>query len=155
MELARFTGERLVSSQVTQKGYIQKQKDLLYFIKQLEKKMKEYLHWFLINGIFGAFVYFGFYQDIDGAKNVAIGFTWLTFILSLFFLSTEISDKCITESIEKGKKGIYMPLMYIFDLAILSCFFWYGVTFTAIAYFLHMILIYSYRSNFDKALEKR
>lgn len=98
------------------------------------------LKWIACNGVFAALLYFGFYEQVEGALNVSLGIAWTASILSLFFLNDEV-----VASIRK--KGFSVPYWvdFTFDLAVAGLLLWHGFFTTAIVYIIHMVIIASVR----------
>jgi hypothetical protein len=97
-------------------------------------KMKK-LKWILLNGVFMAAVYFGFYQDIEGAYNIAMGIAWLSIIVSFMLMGDEAQKRLKTHG-RSMPKSINLSS----DTIILFSFAWHGAVFTAIGYFIHMAI---------------
>ena len=101
--------------------------------------------WFLINSLFAACLYWGFYVGVDGAKNVSIFYVWVAFALSLLSFSDEFVNH-----LKKKKPQVPRWLDYSFDLSVVFFLVWFGFIFSGIAYFIHLLLI---QTAWNKALE--
>lgn len=106
------------------------------------EKIKKQFNWLFFNGLFLAAIYYGLFEGINGAKNIAIFVAWLTFIISLSMLHDDVV-KIIK------KNGKYMPQWVdaIFDICVICSFLWFGYFITAIAYLISVLITHSARSK--------
>jgi hypothetical protein len=94
-----------------------------------------HLKWFLINGLFAVLLYFGFIENIDGAKRLAIFMVWLLLVFTFFIFKDEIQKKLQT----RGRPvPAWMDVTY--DIGVICFLIWFGAWWTGIAYTLHAIL---------------
>lgn len=93
------------------------------------KKMR----WFAINGALAAAMWFGLYEGVQGALNVALFSTWVIGIVGL--LSN--SDRVVNASVDSlATRSMPKPVDTARDLAIVAAFTWYGYWWTAVVFFL-------------------
>jgi len=89
----------------------------------------------IVNGLFGASVYYGFFEGVEGALNIAYFYAWLCSIVSL--LATEETVKALAE---KGKKpSVPKWINAVFDISISCVFVWFGAWVTGLFYMIHLV----------------
>jgi hypothetical protein len=95
------------------------------------KKIK----WVAINGLFAAGIYFGFYEGIEGAKNVTMLIAWATIVMSFSYLTDAVK-----ESFKKSERSMPASVNVIYDLAVACAFAWFGAWVTAAFWLLHLVM---------------
>jgi hypothetical protein len=112
--------------------------------------MKRALMWIVVNGIFAAFLYFGYVEEVENARRVTDFMVWLLAIFSLALFSKEIAQKF-------KEKGRSVPAWIggTFDITVIIALVWYGAIFTASAYTLHTILEFAAYSRDEEKQEAR
>ena len=98
-----------------------------------------YIKWFFWNGLFALAMYLGFYENIEGAKNVTVFWAWLISICSLVLFSNKVAKITIENNEKKGKKFISRPLSISFSLIIISVFVWFNYIVLPIFLFLQIV----------------
>lgn len=98
--------------------------------------MKRKLTWILLNGLFSASIFYGFFMGVNGAKNLTIFWAWFVFISSLA-LFTESSQKTLKE------KGRPIPawIDVTYDVGIVCVFVYFSAFWTGTIYLIHMLLL--------------
>lgn len=96
--------------------------------------MKQIIRWLLVNGIFGASIYFGLFLGNEGAENIAYFIAWWCFILSLFCFNDTVAKQ-----MQKKKRFIPRSVDCVFDAIITFCFIYHGGIATGIFYAIHII----------------
>ena len=93
------------------------------------------LKWFAVNGLFAVGIYYGFQEEIQGAKNIVLFYAWLNIVLTMFILHEDIIKQI-------AKKGRSVPKEFnaLYDIAITSVFAWYGSWILATFWFIHFII---------------
>lgn len=93
------------------------------------------LKWFVINGLFVACMYLGFYEQHEGAYNVAMFMAWIAIVLSPLMLMGDVLKAM-------NKKGRSMPawISISFDIMVVLAFVWFGALVTAIFYAIHIFI---------------
>lgn len=101
-------------------------------------------YYYILNGLFGACTYYGFYEGVEGAKNVSVFIGWLVGIISIIYvIGLNIPD--VRKQIAKMlyEKNWKPSAPYIvdatFDLCILATFIWFGHYFLSVFYIMNMI----------------
>lgn len=100
--------------------------------------MNRLIKWFALNTIFALCLYFGLYENIDGARNVAIFIAWFCFSVSLFALHEDVIN-----SIKSKGRSVPVFVDVTFDLSVIFALVWSGWIITAIAYVIHAMIIFS------------
>ena len=86
--------------------------------------------------VFFAFMYFGLYEGIDGARNVLMGYAWFVFAISLLSLTNPMIELFR----EKGRvipNYIDVPI----DIIIAGAFIWFGMFWTGAAFVVHVFMV--------------
>lgn len=93
------------------------------------------------NTFFAVILYFGFFQGIEGAKNVALFFIWFIIIVSVILLASSKEDK-----LKAGHKGRSVPVAVdmCFDIAIVSVLIWFDYWITGSLFFISAMLMTAY-----------
>lgn len=93
------------------------------------------IRYFAFNTVFALSLYFGFFGDIEPAKNIAYFIAWLSIITSLFTGSDEVIEYM-------REKGRVIPKRFdaTFDLIVTAVFVWSGAWVTASFYLVHWVL---------------
>lgn len=95
------------------------------------------LKWLAANGFFALVLWFGFVQGEQGAHNLAVGWIWLTFAVSLLCLG-----KPSIESLAKaGGPAVPRPIAVGFEFAVLGLLVWYGSWVMAVTFALRMLFM--------------
>ena len=87
-------------------------------------------------------LYYGYYEHISGAENLALFIAWFAFFGSLFILNDTVRNKV-------KEIGFTVPAWLDTGLDILATaiFVWNGAVITGIAYLIHIILIINLRDE--------
>ena len=93
------------------------------------------IKWFLINSMYGFAVYMGLYHNHEGALNVALFFSWLKIVVSLFLLSNESAKK-----LKKQGRSVPLVISVAFSLSIIATFIWNGYWVTSVCLSIALIL---------------
>lgn len=105
--------------------------------------------WILLNSLFVATIYYGLFEEVEGAKNVALGMAWVSIFLS-FFLPTEKA----VEATKDLKRTVPAWISVTLDIVVTLAFLWCGYAVTAALYFLHILLTEVFwRKKEDKQAE--
>lgn len=96
-----------------------------------------YSRWLLMNGLFLMSIYFGFVEEVEGAKNIALFIAWATSIIGL----SSYSDIVIKEIFKKQSRLVNRTLYVSFCSCVLFVFLWYGHIVLSIFYLLHIIAL--------------
>ena len=104
-------------------------------------KALKLLRWTAINGAIFACLFFGLSGRSDGALNVGLFFTWITIVLSFFLLSGKLV------ALMKNDFGAPQWLDVTFDILVLALLSFYGYTFTASMYLVHIFIINNARNT--------
>lgn len=99
----------------------------------MNSKIKSVLYWVIANTVFALCVYYGFFEEVAGAKNIALFIAWGLSVLSLMYASDTV-----VASLKKRGKAIPAPIDVAYDLVIIGVFIWFGYIITAIAYTIHL-----------------
>ena len=89
-----------------------------------------------VYAVFFAFMYFGLYEGVEGAKNIAMGYVWFVFAISLLSLTKPV----IEVFREKGRvipNYIDAPI----DMIIAGVFIWFGMFWTGAAFAIHIFMV--------------
>ena len=90
------------------------------------------LQWFLYNGIFAAFLYYGLVVGIEGAANIAYFIAWVSGLASFMVYNDEARETLLDRAIPT-----WLDVSY--DLCAVAIFLWYGAIATPIIYFIHIL----------------
>ena len=101
------------------------------------------------NIVFGALIYYGLLEKIDGAYNVLIFLIWLLFVNACAMATNDGQNFVIKSNKHRSKIAI---LYNYVDIAAVGIFVWFGHWFLAILTILSMILI---EYGWDKISKKR
>jgi len=93
-----------------------------------------------INFGFAICIYYGIYGDNEGAKNLALVYSWFVFTVSLLMFSDTVV-KAIKDS--KPTPSINRSIDVLFDISVVIAFVYAGWIITGIFYLIHMLLIHS------------
>jgi hypothetical protein len=110
------------------------------------------VRWFIINGLFVTALYFGFIEQIGGAKNVALIYAW--FCITISFL---VQIDTIADSVAKEKHNIISVPLWINDCLdhfVVAFFAWFGCWIIAIFYLIHIYLIKAFVEKVKELKEK-
>ncbi len=104
------------------------------------------------NGILAASLYFGFFENVEGAKNIAYFMAWMNFITSLVYLN----DEAIKEFVKK-KHSRTMPVFIdvTLDIVVTAVFLWFGAFMTATVYVLHVIFSNAGWSKIEEGIKNK
>lgn len=93
------------------------------------------VNWVAINGGFAVSVYYGFFENVEGARNIAMLLAWAMIAMSFFLLSDTVIN-------ELKKKGRAMPasVNVAFDVTIALVFAWFGAWVTAVFWLVHLVI---------------
>lgn len=112
-------------------------------------KSLKILRWATVNGIFATLTVYGFALDVQGAKNISAFFIYVLLFLSLFSFNKDLQAAA-------AKRGFSVPMWLdiTFDFAVTSFLLWYGHTWYATLYFIHMIFTAGLRNGVNKLNEQ-
>ncbi len=107
----------------------------------------------IFNVIFLVSIYFGFFENVEGAKNLALFIAWVTSLMGTLILLAfliESSDK--TSNFSKSlcrhpEHVVPYPIDLILDLIAVGVFIWFNHFILGIFYFLHMIAVKQVRDT--------
>lgn len=95
-----------------------------------------------MHGLFALAVYLGFFENIEGAKNIAVGVGWLLGVVGVMALvAISINREIMAREMYKNN---YMPSVPFvidaaFDLVIVSVFLWFGHQWLSAFYIIQII----------------
>ena len=105
------------------------------------------IRYIAVYAVLFTFMYFGLYKEVDGARNVLMGYAWFIFIISLVSLTKPMIDMFR----EKGRvipNYIDVPV----DIFIGGVFIWFGLFWTGAAFIIHIFMV---EAGMQKALETK
>jgi hypothetical protein len=91
--------------------------------------------WIVFNGVFLTLIWFGFFEGVEGAKNIALFMVWLTIAIT--------SAALLNDDILKGaasKRTVPIPLSCATYAIATSILVWHGYIITGVIYFISTIL---------------
>lgn len=103
----------------------------------------------VINALFVVFLYLGFYNDIQGAKNVAVFYIWLTIVIGMLYLFVPKNEKNKTNAIK-----IPLPIIFVIQAFVLFTLIWNAWWWTAGLYFFAIALMHAKNDKEKVELEK-
>ena len=109
--------------------------------------MKQFKY-FLMNGIFVACIYFGLFENIEGAKNLTLFIAWFTSIMSLFLLTNAAQENLV-----KVGKAVPRWLDVTLDISIIATFVWFNWVWTGVAYTIHLLMVVAAWQEVEKTLK--
>lgn len=113
--------------------------------------MKQITIWLVVNSIFATAIYFGLYEGVKGAENIAQFIAWLTIVAS-FLLTTDVA---VTLRVTKGIPFSVPAIVdIIFDISVVTAFVWFGWFWTAAFYSVHIVLLYDFRVTVEARLKE-
>jgi len=102
-----------------------------------------YARYIVVNTIFAACLYYGFFEQVEGAKNVALFMAWITGLLGVLIMFGLFIDD-LDNNDNKGdlretfarmpQSVIPFPIDLAFDLALTCTFIWFGHYILALFY---------------------
>lgn len=102
-------------------------------------QMNRYVRWGILNGIFAVSIYYGFFEGVSGAENIALFMGWFTGVVgTIAFLSEYVRKETIKSLLEKEAKMVPYPIDLTFDLVVIGVFIWTGMVWLPIMYLLSM-----------------
>lgn len=117
--------------------------------EELQGNSMRTVRYLIVNGIFAALLYLGFFVGVEGARNVAQFWTWFMCVTSFAMFSDDVA---------KAAAAKWMPVPVWFDILvdIAACgvFVWFAWWWTAGAYALHSVLLHGRRENGKEMLAK-
>lgn len=102
------------------------------------KKYKNTVKWVVINTLYATSVYFGLFEGVEGALNIAIVATWAMIAFS-FLLVPQSTVKVLAE--KEFNRGVIPIVAVSFDIAIASAFAWHGHFLITALLIIHSALI--------------
>jgi hypothetical protein len=99
----------------------------------------------IINGIFAAAIYFGFFEAVEGAKNLALFIAWLTGLFGVLVLFALWIDSLedyshhgeLREQFSRHEQSVIpWPVDLLFDVCVTLVFIWFGHYVLSIFYIL-------------------
>jgi len=93
-----------------------------------------------INFGFAICIFYGIYGDNEGARNIALTYSWFVFTASLLMFSD-----VVVKAVKDGKPttSINRNIDILFDISVVISFVYAGWIVTGIFYLIHMLLIQS------------
>ena len=110
--------------------------------------MKQFKY-FIINGIFAACIYFGLFENIEGAKNLTLFIAWLSIIMSMFMLTDAAQEALV----KQGGPSVPRWFDITLDIAVIGIFVWLNWTWTAAGYTLHMFMLIAAWQEVEKTVK--
>lgn len=96
--------------------------------------MKSKLRWITVSTTLASLMYFGFFRDIDGIKNIMIFFAWLMFLASTFSMTNQVQAVFKAKPWPARRNAVR-------DIIFTCVFIWFGYWTTGAAYFIHMVFL--------------
>jgi hypothetical protein len=108
------------------------------------KQIKAMAYYIIINGIFAVCLYYGFFEGVGGAKNVALAIGWFMGILSLLVLlalNIPRTRKAYARALyeQEWQPSVPYAVDVVYDLCVLFIFVWFGHYFLSVFYLLSMV----------------
>lgn len=91
--------------------------------------------WVAINGAFGALLWFGLVEGVQGALNLGLFMAWVFVFVSLFVFT----DSAQAEMAKKWR-SVPRPIGVASDLAITGLLIWYGAWVTGAVYMIGFVI---------------
>lgn len=91
--------------------------------------------WVAINGAFGAMLWFGLVEGVQGALNLGLFMAWVSVFVSLFVFTDSVQAE-----MAKKWRSVPMPIGVASDLAIIGLLIWYGAWVTGAAYMIGFVI---------------
>ena len=88
-----------------------------------------------MNGFFAVAMYFGFFQEVEAAENLAIWIAWLTIVLTLF-----LTNDGVIEEIKKKGRSAPKWANISFDICATATLMYGGWWVTAFFYMIHTVI---------------
>jgi len=110
--------------------------------------ISRYVRWFVINGLFYVALYYGFFENIEAAKNIALFFGWITGILGTFVFIVLVTneEKVINHILKNGytpPSSMFASIDLINDLIVIAIFVAFSHEVLAVFYFFQVLALYS------------
>lgn len=114
--------------------------------------MKKFMP-FIINALFVICFYFGFVENVEGARNLALFYIWTT--IAVVLVTAAYPDE-EAKRIEKAKQPNVMPrsIHITIHFAVLIGLLWYGWWITAVFYVIAVAMIHKMWEDKDKLKAK-
>lgn len=95
--------------------------------------------WVLINGLLGICLYFGYVEEVEGAKNIALFIAWLAIVsnILMFFID---SDKMVLQMKEEGR-SVPSFISITYSLLVTGFLLWFGASVTGVFYFVKISIV--------------
>ena len=101
----------------------------------MHSNLTKIFRYVFINSIFAVCIYYGFFEGVDGARNVAVFMGWITATLAvLILLATAVDENKMLEAMARHDTPIPWLVDLAFDLCVLTTFVWYGHYMLALFY---------------------
>ena len=92
-----------------------------------------------INLTFAALLYFGYFQEVEGAQNIFSVFTYITFGLTLSLFHRDVAKKAF----EHNKTNNFnIRFGRVRDIAFVACLAWTGQFWYAAIWAFHLVSIF-------------
>lgn len=134
-------------------------------MKILGTKTFAVLRYVVINGLFAACAYYGFFENVSGAENVALTMGWITAILGSisavgFLVNEDKMNEDIANKLHERDYHFATPMSFdiMFDLVVTFVFIWAGHEVLGVFYAIHIYGGYKIRTaaeNYTWAALKR
>ena len=113
--------------------------------------MNKVAKWGIFNGAFLVLMYLAYTIECVGAYNMLMFFSWLLIISTLFLLNKDVQMALIEKRITRS---VPQWVNVSFDILVISVFSWFGNFFTAIGWFVHLLIQESYFKNVEQIKDK-
>lgn len=114
-------------------------------MKILGTKTFAVMRYFVLNGIFAACIYYGFFENVKGAENVALTMGWITAVLGTisalgFIVNDEKMNADLAEKLHERDYHFATPRWFdmTFDFIVAGLFVWFGHEMLGIFYAIHI-----------------
>ena len=118
-------------------------------------KIWKILRYIILNALFGGVIYYGFFENVSGARNVALFWGWVvallgTFVWIVILVAREKMAEGIAQaSFDNGSLGsvgsVPAWIDVVYDICVLAVFVWFGHYILGIFYFLQILGLFEVR----------
>lgn len=113
-------------------------------------KIRRLVQYIVVNSLFLYSIYVGFGQGEEGFKNISYFIAWIMILMSVFIFiewSLSIKEGRAIKVIHDEPLIVPEWVDVVYDFLISGLFVYHGVWVTAVGYFLHTLVVHSYRAE--------
>lgn len=102
--------------------------------------MKRYAYWITINGLLAAALYFGMVEQVKGAQNIVVFYSWFIFLVAVLSLAPPVWKALAAKPESLPPQG-WRVFDISCDVGVVIILVWVGWMWTAGAYLAHIVFL--------------